>query len=242
MKIALISDIHGNLSALETILSVIRKEGADRIVCAGDIVGYGPRPNECLELLMDSVDEIVAGNHDWAAAGLADINSFNSPAREAMLWTQEMVSEADTALLSSIPLERKTDKYLLVHASPARPQNWDYILSVSQAEEQFRARDFSLCFYGHTHQPVVYFQDEDGITGRMYETEIHVKTGYRYLINLGSVGQPRDGSPLSCLGFWDTDKSIFTMTRVEYPVKQTQKEMRHAGLPDFLIDRLATGR
>jgi len=242
MKIALISDIHSNLEALQAALRLIDSEGADIIYCTGDIVGYGPQPNECLELILARADEIVGGNHDMAAAGRITTEHFTTYARTAISWTRQELNEANREALASLPLKRDLDGITLVHSNPSQPETWEYILSVEQAEGEFAAAEFIFCFFGHSHIPVGYERSADGSVHTVEIQKLAFNPGSRYLINLGSVGQPRDCLPQACVGILDQEHSTFFLKRTSYDIEAVQQKMRRSGLPEYLINRLEKGR
>ncbi len=225
MKLAVISDIHGNLTALEAVLTSISREGVDKTVCLGDVVGYGARPNECVALMQENAVPCLLGNHDEAAIDRGNINNFNRYAAEAIHWTSGQLNSDSRKFLIELDFTMEIEGLLLVHASPDEPQAWHYILSAFDGEISFRAFDHPVCFFGHTHYPVIFTTPD----------------GTRRLINAGSVGQPRDHDPRACWGLHDTETGDFRWVRVEYRAEQTAKEIISAGLPRFLADRLLMG-
>ena len=225
MRLALISDIHGNLAALEAVMASIRREGVDMTICLGDIVGYGARPNECIELMHKNAIPCLLGNHDEAAIGRGDIAYFNRYAAYAINWTADQLTPAARKFLQELDFTMESEGLLFTHASPDQPEAWNYIFTVSQAQISFRAFNHPVCFFGHTHYPVIFTE-----TG-----------GERRLINVGSVGQPRDHDPRACWGLHDATSGEFNWIRVEYPVERTVREIVTANLPRFLADRLLMG-
>ena len=243
MRYGLFSDIHGNQEAFETVLDALKDERIDTFWCLGDVVGYGANPNECLELVWGLTTDVIAGNHDFAAVGKVDLTCFNRNAAEAALWTMQNLTRDGRHYLSNLPFERKQDHVLAVHATPSEPQKWGYILSLPQAELEFHALpdDVSVCFVGHTHDPVI-FCDHDGKCGEVPGNQCQMKADCRYIINVGSVGQPRDGDPRAAYCVYDSDNAQVEIKRIIYDVETAQKKIRRAGLPDFLATRLAFGR
>jgi predicted phosphodiesterase len=240
MRFALISDVHSNLEALEAVLKDIRKRKREAIFFLGDAVGYGPNPNECLEMLRDNCKVLLAGNHDWAAIGRAEIEYFNEYAKAAVLWTREVLSEKNRKFIDTLPLQKrmKKENALLVHSSPKEPEAWHYLLTLWDAEINFHYFDERICVIGHSHLPFVI---ERLPSGEMITYNHKAKLGEneRYIINSGSVGQPRDRDPRACYALLDDDKVEFI--RVEYNTKETQRKMHAAGLPLPLIERISRG-
>lgn len=242
MRYAIISDVHGNLEAFNVVLFELEKESPDQILFLGDIVGYGPDPNECIKKTEEVVNMALVGNHDQAAIGLTDVSYFNPYAREAIEWTVGELTEEGIMYLTHLPLtgEITVDNIFLVHSTPMRPQDWNYIFTIEDAIENFRYFSQSLCFIGHSHVPVIIEMNGEG-TPSILKDEVMIKDGYRYIINVGSVGQPRDGNPDAAYAIYDTEESIVRIKRISYNYRKTQEKMRKAGLPEYLIDRLARG-
>jgi len=247
MPIAILSDVHANLEALEVVLADIRRRECDRVVCLGDFVGYGPNPNECVDLLSPLLGgRNVAGNHDWAAVGKLDITFFNPYAQEAILWTQQALRLAVQQYLTALPTEWSQDgplPFLAVHASPRNPIE-EYVLDAYTAGANFLLRPFSLCFIGHTHMPAVWVQTGETVEARAFpaDEELRLDPAFRYLINVGSVGQPRDGDPRASYAVLDSEAAVVRLVRLEYPLERTQEKMRREGLPPMLAERLSVGR
>ncbi len=243
MKTAFISDIHANLDALDLVLADIQARGADRIVCLGDIVGYGPEPNECAGRVREAAQVTVVGNHDYAALGLLDTLAFNEYARAAADWTSDHLSEAARDFLLMLPLSLELDGMRLVHASPQEPEAWTYVLSFHEAERQFEAFEEKLCFIGHSHLPVVIEMGEE-LEALQYPADgagLSLDPDRRYIVNVGSVGQPRDRDPRAGYAIYDDAVHEVSLHRVEYPVAVVQEKIVAAGLPPFLAMRLAAG-
>jgi diadenosine tetraphosphatase ApaH/serine/threonine PP2A family protein phosphatase len=247
-RVLIISDIHANLAALETVLN--DAEGQyDALWCLGDLVGYGPRPNECIELVRERAELCVMGNHDWAVLDKPGVNveDFNPQARHAVLWTREQLSEENRRYLEQLPCTPvhppKTSEILVTHASPREPV-WEYILTPSIALENFAVFDDLLCLVGHTHVPAVFTQAGEAVTADPLPAgrPLRLRPDRRYIVNVGSVGQPRDGDPRAAYLWLDTDSREAAVVRLEYPVERTQRKMRAAGLPAILAERLAYGR
>ncbi len=244
MKIALISDIHANIEALEGVLADISTQKVDEVFCLGDIVGYGANPNECIELVKKSCSVVLLGNHDAAAVGLLSTQHFNIHAKIAIEWTTDNLKKTGFEYLKSLPLQEIKYTHTLVHATPYEPNMWYYITSLEEAAFNFQFFETQFCFVGHTHIPIVIVLEQ--------EKEVYVHPGealeyaklanVRFLINVGSVGQPRDRNPKSCYGILDSDAGTFTYRRVSYDVQKAQAKMRKIKMPEFLITRLEEGR
>jgi diadenosine tetraphosphatase ApaH/serine/threonine PP2A family protein phosphatase len=245
MKVGIISDIHGNLEALGAVERELEALGVDEVWCLGDIVGYGPNPNECVTRVQDlctlSSGElmIVLGNHDEASVG-GDISFFNPRAQKAALWTRDQLSEENRDFLHSLPFKLERSDALLVHASPYEPDIWHYVMGIHDAAHAFAHFEHRACFVGHSHYPLV--AELDGSVIRMVEgAEIELQPENRYLINVGSVGQPRDRDPRACFVTYEPKKNLATYCRVEYDVSACQEKILHAGLPAMLAERLEIG-
>lgn len=225
MRFALISDIHSNLPALEAVLASAEAEGCERILCLGDVVGYGAYPNEVIERLADLHVPTILGNHDAAAVGRLGREVMNNNARAAIEWTVSVLTPASRSFLTGLPLARSEGEALFVHASPLNPDEWCYIFNVSEAQAAFRAFSESICFYGHTHFPTQFTSSADG----------------KRLINVGSVGQPRDRDPRACYGIYDQKNRAFRWNRVDYSIEVAARAIIDAGLPPYLAERLSRG-
>ncbi len=243
MRCLLISDVHGNLAALE---AVIRDVGQfDMIWCLGDMVGYGPNPNECLTQLWHYPHVCLAGNHDWAVLGKLDMRGFNTDARLANLWTRSVLDSNALTYLDSLEPQRVEQGFTLVHGSPRQP-TWEYILDPLTAELNFPVFKTRICLVGHTHIPTSFYMPETSDDhlcephAPRYGLPVSLASG-RWIINPGSVGQPRDGNPHAAYAILDPDALTLEHRRVEYPVEITQSRMRASKLPRRLIERLAVG-
>ncbi|MBI2626088.1 MAG: metallophosphoesterase family protein [Candidatus Nealsonbacteria bacterium] len=237
MRYAVISDIHGNLEALKKVLRSIKKNKVDEILCLGDIVGYGPNPNECVERIRKMDIKAVAGNHEYALADESLLECFNPIAKEAALWTKGTLKPENLKYLACLPFTAKLPDILLVHGSPIGPRSFDYILNVIEAMSQFHGFEERICFIGHSHAPMIFSSDGD-----VFRKSVSLQEGNRYIINVGSVGQPRDGNSLACYGILDTCNLTFSFIRVDYNSRKTAKKIINAGLPVFLAERLLEGR
>lgn len=244
MRVAIVSDIHSNTVALETVLAVL-DYSFDQLWNLGDTIGYGPRPNECMNLIKPLSDVLIAGNHDLACIGKVDLVDFNADARTANIWNGRQLDPQHRALLEQLPpLHEVDERFYVAHGSPREPV-WEYLLSRAQAEENFPVFTQQVCFIGHSHIPLVFAQRPDGICEDPQLARdgavIELRPGWRYFINPGSVGQPRDQDPRAAYALLDTDANTVTFHRVEYDISSTQRQMRDAGLPSLLIRRLEHG-
>jgi predicted phosphodiesterase len=241
MKYAIISDIHGNTEALHAVLKDIKKHGADEIVCLGDIVGYGADPNECVEAIRNASTRVVAGNHDWAAVGKLGLDYFNAAAKRAAEWTGEVLTEDNRVYLEDLPLTIAEKKnFLMVHSSPSAPEQWMYVFHPGQAAGEFCAFTQPICFIGHTHQPAV-FTDNGGFFLGQGLADFRMGVGTRHIVNVGSVGQPRDGNPKAAYCLFESEELWVKIRRVEYDVALSSLKIVQNKLPRSLAERLPLG-
>jgi predicted phosphodiesterase len=244
MRYAILGDIHSNLVAFQAVLDDIKSKGGfDEIWCLGDIVGYGPEPHACIELLRGYNHICVAGNHDWAAIGRIDISDFNPDAAQACQWTAKQLSGEDVNYLQKLPDKLIRGDFTLVHGSPRQPV-WEYLLSADDACDNFSYFDTRFCLVGHSHMPLIFLQDEDGnCFGAKFPDEIKLSPeSHRLIVNPGGVGQPRDGDPRASYAIYDSDAQVMYHYRVNYDINTTQREMVKHKLPASLIYRLNYGR
>jgi diadenosine tetraphosphatase ApaH/serine/threonine PP2A family protein phosphatase len=241
MRVAVVSDIHGNLVALRAVLDHAAE--VDSVWCLGDTVGYGPEPDACVRDLAARAHLAVAGNHDWAAIGKIGTEEFNPAAAAAARWTTEQLLAETREYLLLLPQRRTEGEYTLVHGSPRNPI-WEYLLDIRTASENFPHFETRFCLFGHTHIPS-YFVLHDGVVDGEYAApglELDLAVADRLMLNPGSVGQPRDGNPEASYLLLDTEARQASWRRVAYDVATTQARMESHGLPEALIDRLAVGR
>ncbi|HEY59833.1 MAG TPA: metallophosphoesterase [Anaerolineae bacterium] len=229
MRILVISDIHSNLSALETVLFAAGK--VDAVWCLGDIVGYGPDPNECIKLVRDLPNlECIKGNHDSAALGEVDQQTFNHEASLAISWTKHALTAASKEFLLSLPEQIVKGEVTLVHGSPRNPV-WDYVMDYMTAIRMFQFFDTRLCMLGHTHVPA-YWEEASTDSSAVIPLDFQKKTvSGRVILNPGSVGQPRDRDPRASFAFFDPNNSTWELQRVEYDISSVQERIKKAGLP-----------
>ncbi len=242
MRIIIIADIHGNLAALQAVLEDARAHGGiDMLWCLGDIVGYGPEPGGCIEIVRSLSNVVIAGNHDRGAVGKLDTAYFNPAAADALQWTAGQLTPAQKDYLARLPLTLEYEQFLLVHGSPADPL-LEYLISAGIAEKNFDLYAFKFCLVGHSHIPVAFRNDDGGVKPIGLQPGVGlVLAEKRMIINPGSVGQPRDGDFRAAYGVYDTDAGMFRLQRVEYDIKATQDGIMAAGLPVRLATRLNSG-
>jgi len=242
MRYAIIADIHANLAAFTAVLEDIQRQGGvAEIWCLGDIVGYGPDPHQCIELLRNCNHVCVAGNHDWAAIGKVDTSLFNPNAATACEWTAQQLKPADIKYLANLPLTIEKDDFTLTHGSPREPI-WEYILSASIAWQNASFFHSPFCLVGHSHIPAVFRYEQESCTGSRFLPNIGVALGkHRLIINPGGVGQPRDGDPRASYAIYDSDARMVRLHRLAYDIEATQTRMLEAGLPVHLATRLSQG-
>ena len=240
MRYAILSDVHGNLEALRAVLADCADD-ADAVLCLGDTVGYGADPLPCVELVAERAQAVVGGNHEHAVAGRMDLAWFNRYARAAAEWTRERLDDDHRAYLGALPLVREVADATLVHASPAQPEEWDYLVTAEDGFAVFGHFATRWCFVGHSHVPGAWSLGSSGPEHHPGATEVTLERGRRYIVNVGSVGQPRDRDPRAAYALWDVDAGRVTIRRVAYDVAAARGKILAAGLPRFLADRLAVG-
>ena len=242
MRVAVLSDIHGNLHALDAVLESVAADAPDAVWCLGDLVGYGPRPNRCCTLVAERADVCLIGNHDLGVLGRLDLDDFSYDAAASARWTAEGLEDEPRAFLESLEPAGEAHDLAFYHAS-ARDPVWEYVLSGPSALAAFAAADARLLLVGHSHVALSFSLGEDHLAGGLAPegTELDLRTAERWLLNPGSVGQPRDGDPRAAYLMLDLDAGRADYKRVEYAVERTQAEIRERGLPEPLAERLAQG-
>ena len=240
MRYAVLGDIHANQEALGAVLAELDKQDIDKYYCVGDVVGYGADPGECLEELMARGCTVVAGNHDYASVEKTSIEFFNPEARRAALWTRENLTEEQKRTIEEFPLVHHAEEFTLVHATLHGPDMFNYILNSFDALLCFQHLTRPLCFVGHSHVPVT-FVETDRIT-ISFEPEIQIQEGERALVNVGSVGQPRDQDPRASFAVYDTDERMVRLSRAEYDVETASQKILDVGLPHVNAYRLRLGQ
>jgi diadenosine tetraphosphatase ApaH/serine/threonine PP2A family protein phosphatase len=241
MRVAVISDVHGNRHALDAVLAAVERDEPDAIWCLGDTVGYGPHPNECCAVVEARADVCLVGNHDLAVLGRIDLALFADEAGVAARWTQGELKPHARAFLEQLEPAGRADGVELFHGSPTDPV-WDYVLTGEAALEALELTTAPIVLVGHSHVALQIGLAADALSGGLARagTELDLSTG-RFLLNPGSVGQPRDGDPRAAYLLLDLERRFATFRRVRYPIQQTQKEMQRLGLPEVLAERLAHG-
>jgi len=241
MRVAVVSDIHGNLHALEAVLAALEQEAPDEVWCLGDLVGYGARPNECCAAIEARASVCLAGNHDLAVRGTLDLMEFSGDAGTAARWSRDVLTAESLAFLRSLESQATRADVALFHAS-ARDPVWEYVLSDRVAIASLEATEEPIVLVGHSHVALHVQLAGDGFMGGLSPagTEVELADA-RTLLNPGSVGQPRDGDPRAAYLLLDLDARTASFRRVEYDVARTQAEIREAGLPEMLAARLQVG-
>jgi len=242
MRYGIFSDIHANLEALNTVIEAYRKEHIDKYLCIGDIVGYAANPKECIEIVKTQAIITVAGNHDWASVNLFPTNYFNPLAKEAIYWTERNLDQQDRYFLEHLELIYKNDDLTMVHGTLSEPQDFEYMVDGEDASMAFELMENNICFVGHTHVPGAFIKSKDANIAYRNASDIDIKKEDKYIINVGSVGQPRDGNPKAAYCIYDTVKKNIQIKRISYDVTAAGRKIIQGGLPSFLADRLLSGR
>jgi diadenosine tetraphosphatase ApaH/serine/threonine PP2A family protein phosphatase len=240
MKFAIFGDIHANLEALQTVLWDAQEQGCSNYVCLGDIVGYAANPSECLEIVRELGCPVVRGNHDEGAASLSDLAELNPLAQAALLWTRAQLSEEQRDWLRDLKLVRQVRDFTVVHSTLDSPGAWGYVTNRFDAMASFSYQFTQVCFYGHTHVPRIFEKDDSVRAAR--GNDVQIQRGVKYFVNVGSVGQPRDGDWRASYAIYDVTAQTISIRRVEYDIQTTQDKIRAAGLPSLLADRLSLGK
>ncbi len=251
MRYAILSDIHANLEALTAVLEALKAERIDRYLCLGDSVGYGADPAACLGRLQELGAVMIAGNHEWACLGKLDVGWFNDAARAAITWTRDQLGFVELNALRRLPLTATEGPFTLAHGTLHQPSRFEYLVELGQVIDTLRACRTLMCLVGHTHVPVVveYDRTKQKVARMLTEprklsdVQVHEDAQrWRYLVNPGSVGQPRDGRPEASYAIIDADGWRLAIRRTAYDVATAARKIRDAGLPALLADRLLVGR
>mgnify|MGYP000101815309 CR=1 FL=1 len=240
MRIALFGDIHANLEALEAVLADATELGVTEYVCLGDVVGYNADPAACLEIVRAMNCPTVKGNHDEEASGTHSLDTMNPVAAAALEWTRQQLSEEQRQWLMRLRMVRQVMDFTIVHSTLDQPANWNYVTNRFDAMANFSYQFTHICFHGHTHVPRVFVKTDK--VQEVVADSIAIEPGAKYFINVGSVGQPRDGDWRACYAIYDFDAKVVTYRRVEYDIAKTQAKIIAAGLPPMLAERISEGR
>jgi len=240
-KIAIFGDVHANLDALEVVLRDCREQGVTEYLCTGDVVGYNANPHECLEIVRSLGCPVVKGNHDHYVASQQNLDDFNPHAAAGVMWTRGQLSDEELAYLNGLPFCVTKMGLTLVHSTMDHPENFGYVFDNQQAETNFIQQKTPLCFHGHTHCPMIYEKQMSGVF-RIDPQDFKLSMGRKYFINVGSVGQPRDGDPRATYVIYDPIARTVIYRRLVYDIAAAQARIRAAGLPDRLAERLAYGQ
>ena len=240
MRYAVIADIHANLDALEVVLADSKEQKCTHYCCVGDVVGYNANPRECLEIVRSMGMPVVKGNHDEYCSSEEDLDGFNPHAAEAVNWTRKQLTMEDRQWLRDLKYVRLVASFSMVHATLDGPQRWGYVFDKLAAAASFTYQNTSVCFFGHTHVPVAFIRDSV-VRGGTY-SKFRVEPGKKYFVNVGAVGQPRDGNPKAGYVVYDLNEGTIELRRLDYDIAKAQKKIMEAGLPQRLADRLALGK
>ena len=235
------SDVHSNLEALSNFFNVLKDVNYDKLVCLGDLVGYGPDPNSVVELIREKSDIVLGGNHDFGVVGKTSLANFNPYALSACIWTREKLYQGNWKYLDSLRAKKVVNGITWVHSSPFQPEEWHYVLPNSYEHNFFKHLDTQVCFVGHSHLPVILERTPKLEIKTHTPASFFLKPNHKYIINVGSIGQPRDGNPEPVFVVYDSKVSRIDFKRFSYKFTATQKKILIEGLPPYLADRLSQG-
>jgi len=242
MRYGVISDIHGNLEAFRAVLDDLDGETVDDYLFVGDLIGYGADPKECIKILRDLDPVImVTGNHEWGLLGKTEASYFNELAQRAVLWTKKLLNDDEIRYLESFPLTHEDEKMTLVHGTLNSPEEFYYVFDTEDAYVTMNLMKNCLCFIGHSHVPGIFISDDSKITC-LEDMDTRIDNQRKYLVNVGSVGQPRDGDYRASYAVYDDEELTIKIKRVDYDVQKAQEKILKAGLPPKLAYRLSEGR
>lgn len=240
LKYAILGDVHGNLEAMKAVLEDAGKAGAGAYLCVGDLVGYNANPAECIDMARERNLITVRGNHDHYACFNESLDDFHPLAANVIDWTRRQLSQGQVQYLRDLKLTRAVSGFTIVHSTLDMPEKWGYVFDSLEADANFNYQSTSVCFHGHTHIPVVYYKE-----GRVFKeifSKLKVVVGKKYFINVGSVGQPRDGDPRACYVMYDMKSKEVELRRVTYDIQTAKAKILKAGLPERLANRLDIGK
>ncbi len=240
MRIAILADIHANLEALDKAFEILKTKRVDQTVCLGDVIGYGANPNECLARVREMISHVLLGNHDQASLDLTGAESFNPYALSSAHWTSQQLTEDNKQYLRTLPYTMQLENVFFVHASPFQPEEWHYIISSADARDNFDHFQQPVCFVGHSHVAGMFMSNHSGHIA--VKRGWNIRPGEKYIVNVGSVGQPRDGDWRLSFGIFDTEKWTYEHIRSEYDVQTASRKILQAGLPRILGERILVGR
>jgi predicted phosphodiesterase len=240
LKYAILGDIHGNWEALSAVLDDAKAQGVSNFVCVGDIVGYNADPRRCLEKIRELECVVVRGNHDHYVSHDESLDDFHPLAANVVDWTRRQLTDEEIAYLRGLRLTRVVGGFSIVHSTMDMPEKWGYVFDTLEAEAHFNYQATSVCFFGHTHVPLA-FEKSNRVTSSMYQ-KVRVTMGRKYFVNVGSVGQPRDGDPRCGYVVYDTKNREIEIRRLAYDLAKTQEKILKAGLPERLARRLEIGK
>ena len=240
MRFAVLSDIHANLEAFDAVMADARENKCTDFVCLGDVVGYNANPHECVERVREMDCPIVKGNHDEQASLFESSRDFNEIAEAAIQWTRDQLTDEDKEWLRGLKLQRQVRDFTIVHATLDTPEQWGYVFNNLDAAASFTYQQTSVCFFGHTHVPMGFIRD--GGVQRQRIDKLRIDPSKKYFINVGSVGQPRDGDWHAAYCIYHIESNLVEQRRVKYDLETAQKKITEAGLPRLLAERLAIGR
>jgi predicted phosphodiesterase len=238
MIFVIISDVHANLEAVNACFKRIDEIKPDKIICLGDIVDYCAEPNEVTEIIKSRSDIVVLGNHDEAQFNFKIADGFSENAYISSLHTRKVIQKEHIEYFRTLPFAHSLENLFFVHSSPAEPNEYDYVLTVEAAEYNFNYFSEKICFIGHSHIPVLFEENKNKV--KVIKEGV-LNKDKRYIINVGSVGQPRDNDPRLCFGLFDTEKSEFRYERISYDIEAASGKILAEGLPKFLAERLYLG-
>ena len=240
-RIAILGDIHANLEALTTVLDDCSAQGVDEYLCTGDVVGYNACPHECLDIIREIGCPVMMGNHDYYVSREMDLSDFNPHAAYVVEWTRAQLNAEELQWLASLPFQKTVKGVSLVHATNDTPASFGSVFDNLQADANFINQKTPVCFHGHTHCPMIYEKSMQGVA-RIDPQNFKLVAGRKYFINVGSIGQPRDGDPRATYVIYDNVAKIVEFRRLEYDIASAQARIRAAGLPERLAERLQYGQ
>ena len=242
MRYIIFSDVHSNLEAVKAFCQVIESIDHDKKVCLGDIVGYNADPNVVVEWIRGEIDLVLAGNHDYAVLEKTDTSYFNPAVYQACAWTRSALKNNNKEFLSTLPVKKEEDGIYWVHSSPFEPAEWHYVSTECSAEKNFDYFEQTFCFLGHSHLPGIFEKNKNNEIRSLGDSKLELDPESRYIINVGSLGQPRDGNPDPAFVFYDSMSHVIEFHRFSYNLSLTQEKIRACGLPCYFADRLSSGK